>query len=82
MGTFRVAARATVTRGANCGNPAASVLFFEHPDMASKAASAAIAPIVLLHFIQSLRLASELVIATDASLPYSVNDLVCLVRMG
>ena len=51
-GTSCVVARVTVTSGANCGRPAACVLFFEQPDIASKPTSAAIVLIILVQFIQ------------------------------
>jgi hypothetical protein len=44
-------ARAAVTSGANCGGPAACVLFLAHPDSASKTANIGIVAITLVLFI-------------------------------
>src|SRR5205807_6410243 len=74
-GTSWAVAGATVTSGADCGGPAACVLFLAHPEINSKAASAAIP---LLHFIQRLRSPPRdpIVLPTNVLEPVLVNDLV------
>src|SRR5437660_11893489 len=77
-GTSWAVAAATVTSGADCGGPAAWVLFLAHPEITSKTASAAAAVISLLHFIQVLRSPPRdpIVLPTNLLEPVLVNDLV------